>query len=78
MSTAIMHQSALYDFGDLFLKVCFFFCLRDYHTYLFVCSDYSILSNSINIFSTFSVCLYIELGTYFIFLVDVPTYDNNI
>lgn len=22
MSTAIMHQSALYDFGDLFLKVC--------------------------------------------------------
>lgn len=28
MSTAIMHQSALYDFGDLFLKVsCYFiFC----------------------------------------------------
>lgn len=25
MSTAIMHQSALYDFGDLFLKVCWFY-----------------------------------------------------
>lgn len=28
MSTAIMHQSAQYEFGDLFLKVCILFILR--------------------------------------------------
>ncbi|KPJ20062.1 hypothetical protein RR48_07527 [Papilio machaon] len=28
MSTAIMHQSALYDFGDLFLKPIANLCLR--------------------------------------------------
>lgn len=30
MSTAIMQQSALYDFGDLFLKVCIITCTNYY------------------------------------------------
>lgn len=35
MSTAIMHQSALYDFGDLFLKV-------SYQFYFYPCQRYFI------------------------------------
>lgn len=37
MSTAIMHQSALYDFGDLFLKVCvnYYFFLMEFTFSLF-------------------------------------------
>lgn len=34
MSTAIMHQSALYEFGDLLLKVSLFYLLIIYCTHV--------------------------------------------